>query len=474
MWLIRKLTTLLKIPQVYNYYSQSIVVGDKYAEINIVKYLQSWNSDLKQDTYGNLYILNPWTPLVCAHMDTVQMWKDTNAITVNWLIIKNWDIKAKPTINTYTKNKQWWGIIGGDDKCGVAMLMQLYEEYWDNISILFTRQEETGCHWIAAFAKEHGEELKELNYCLVLDRRWEWDIIGYNNWYCSKQFEKNLSKHIKSFWYEPADWLSSDANVISRYINTVNLSVWYYNPHMDTEYINIQDFLNAYAAVDYLLQNFGERNVPIYKRQSTTTYRRKKWMIPYVDDDDDINGIGRNDKEDDYMSHMYWGKADYDKDEVTLYMCMDDPNKYNVIYDNTTGEVLPKEWYMFLFTNYKKVNDYRVKKIVTREIKHNKTICPRCSGIWYLTAENDICDKCDWTGEIIQNFEVYSVPHQQPLLPAGNRNNNSNNKTLNSLSANIVIENDNTLIAHADVYLRNKKDNTKKIFLPRGRYFYHK
>jgi putative aminopeptidase FrvX len=43
-----------------------------YAEQAIINYLKGRLPKLKQDEYGNLYYINPGTPLVCAHMDTVE------------------------------------------------------------------------------------------------------------------------------------------------------------------------------------------------------------------------------------------------------------------------------------------------------------------------------------------------------------------------------------------------------------------
>jgi hypothetical protein len=43
-----------------------------FPEREVIAYLKSWNPKLKQDGYGNLYLINPGTPLLNAHMDTVQ------------------------------------------------------------------------------------------------------------------------------------------------------------------------------------------------------------------------------------------------------------------------------------------------------------------------------------------------------------------------------------------------------------------
>ena len=43
-----------------------------FPEREVISYLKSRNPKLKQDGYGNLYLINPGTPLLNAHMDTVQ------------------------------------------------------------------------------------------------------------------------------------------------------------------------------------------------------------------------------------------------------------------------------------------------------------------------------------------------------------------------------------------------------------------
>ena len=45
---------------------------DNIPEREVVGYLRNWNRKLISDDYGNLYLINPGTPLLCAHMDTVQ------------------------------------------------------------------------------------------------------------------------------------------------------------------------------------------------------------------------------------------------------------------------------------------------------------------------------------------------------------------------------------------------------------------
>lgn len=250
---------------------------DWIPEREVIAYLRSWNRNLKTDEYGNLYLINPDTPLLCAHMDTVQ--REDSVNNLHTLRLNNWVIKAKDA------------VIWGDDKCGIAIAMEIYEKMWDKVSLLFTRQEETGCNWAREFCNNHKDLVEQCNYCLVLDRRWWWDIIGYSNQYCSKEFENEIARLTKEFWYKPTTGLSSDTGQIAKIINWVNLSVGYYNPHTKNEYVNCNELINAYEAVTYIIQNL-QWEYPIYEFPKFWLYNN-----PLADDDDD---------EYDYWNRSFW------------------------------------------------------------------------------------------------------------------------------------------------------------------------
>lgn len=263
-------------------------------EREVISYLKSWNNKLKSDEYGNLFLINPGKPLLNAHMDTVQ--SEQCVKNLRSLRLKNWVIKASDA------------VIWGDDKCWIAIAMEIYEKLGNEVSLLFTRQEETGCNWAREFCEKHPDLIQLCPYCLTLDRRGSWDIIGYSNQYCSKEFQDEIHRLTKEFGYKPEHWLCSDANKISKFINCVNLSVGYYNPHQKTEYIKCEELVNAYEAAMYIVTHL-DWSYPIYEapKFEAKTYNSwkqsaySKWYYntTLFDDDDD---------EDDYdkYSKYYW------------------------------------------------------------------------------------------------------------------------------------------------------------------------
>ena len=169
-------------------------------------------------------------------------------------------------------------LLGADDKAGIALAMEMYEWYWDKISLLFTRQEETGCNWSRHFCDKNPELIKQCTYCLVLDRKNKWDIIWYQNWYCWKEFDEALWKFMKDWWYKSVvGWISDTWN-IWKLINAVNLSIGYYNLHTSNEYLDVDEYVTAAYAIADVIEHFQWADYPLYVAPKTEikTYNKYK------------------------------------------------------------------------------------------------------------------------------------------------------------------------------------------------------
>lgn len=215
------------------------------------------------DDYGNIYYLDyEGSPILSAHMDTVRKEKD---FVIGAFLNENEDDKILSG-----------GILGGDDKCGVFIILKVLET-GRKINFIFSRDEEIGCLGIKALVKPNFVENKEITdkirkslWCLVLDRRGNSDIICEQNDYGTEEFEKALEKISDegSFGYKGARGLCSDANHICNYISSANISVGYYNPHSDKEYILKSDLEKAYnytlAIIDGLKEQFKAPEIKPY------------------------------------------------------------------------------------------------------------------------------------------------------------------------------------------------------------------
>lgn len=363
MWLVRKLKKVLQIPQDYS--------NELWAECHLSKYLKQWQPKLQLDDCWNLSIINPWTPLLCAHMDTVQKEINTSVIKTNWLLHQDWILCVKPSTWLPIKDIKntagpYWGILWWDDKCWVAMLMQAYEEFGDDISILFTTQEETGWSWVRHFCDNNAELLTQVPYCLVLDRKWDWDIVGHDNQYCSLAFEKKIHKILKPFGYSPTPGGVSDANKLKLFTNTVNLSVGYLNHHQYNERIVIDDFTNAYAAVCRVLEKLEADNIPIYKKEDKKPAlpKPKKWKKSQPMTMAEWNKrYASNNGEIDEEENFYNDPEYCNNPELyplPYFEAIKNPENNALYYDYKLWTLEPLEWYKFLSNNPDADDDYRV------------------------------------------------------------------------------------------------------------------
>lgn len=136
------------------------------------------------------------------------------------------------------------GNLGADDKNGVWILLQVLKKF-PNISFIFSTGEESGFE-IDEVLEKHKEELEDISYGLVFDRRNSGDIVGWFNNYCNKDFETDIEDLGKQYGYEPAHGTLSDCDQLSRFkIPCVNLSCGYYNPHTEDEFTDLNELENA-------------------------------------------------------------------------------------------------------------------------------------------------------------------------------------------------------------------------------------
>lgn len=194
------------------------------------------------DSYGNVlgekkYGDSPTEVLLSAHMDTVA------GVQPHPKYRKN---------KTEIYNEHQLSALGGDDKCGIAAILAIIREmnrhtrFTGTLKVCLSREEEVGCVGAEEAVRINPEFFKTIDAAIVLDRRGNKDIVtgmGYAK-FCSEEYGE--------FWEDMAQKVGftalttkgsiSDTMVFSELgINGVNLSVGYYNAHMPTEYIRLQD-----------------------------------------------------------------------------------------------------------------------------------------------------------------------------------------------------------------------------------------
>lgn len=223
--------------------------------------------ELKRNGYnpvsknGYLYAPGNYPVLLCAHMDTVHDYLPLN-------IIQFGDYIESPT------------GIGGDDRCGIYIILQLIKHF--HCSVLFLENEEIGGVGAKEFSTSHycyGLS-KFNNYIVEFDRRGGRDAVFYG---CDNyEFEHFITES----GYFITDFGSfSDISVIAPAsgLAAVNLSSGYYKEHTSSEYINIREVDGIISEVKSLLSK--EAGQFEYVEKISKYSYGNRWNYYYDDDE---------------------------------------------------------------------------------------------------------------------------------------------------------------------------------------------
>ena len=108
---------------------------------------------------GFIYVKGDIPVLLVAHMDTVCLSTPTNIIYQQELD------------KIYNPN----GILGGDDRCGIYIILELLKKY--RPYVLFTEDEEKEC--IGAKKAVNKISIPDVKYIIEFDRRGQNDCVFY-------------------------------------------------------------------------------------------------------------------------------------------------------------------------------------------------------------------------------------------------------------------------------------------------------
>ena len=197
--------------------------------------------------------------LLIAHMDTAR-----NEIPE--VILK------QPTENG-TRICAENSLIGGDDRCGVWMIMNIIKKVKCNV--LFLEDEEIGCVGARKFASsEHTTYINEnVSFMIELDRRGKNDCVFYSN--DNRDFIKYIEEKTGT---KESIGSMSDISVImpETGVAGVNLSCGYYKEHTKDEYIMIDEMDDMMWRVQEFLES--ETEFPKYKYMERK-HEYKQWSI---------------------------------------------------------------------------------------------------------------------------------------------------------------------------------------------------
>ena len=186
--------------------------------------------DIDYDEHGNIFIgFNENTaglPILVAHTDNVLEADKEPVFDLGCRYIRG------------VKNG-----IGFDDKAGIMAIITLWQYFKEQkFRIIFPANEEVGG---VGSERMDDEWFLDAKWILELDRKGDKDFIQVSGGerLCSASFAQKFIE----MGFKKADGVFTDVNVFkprANWVNMANLSIGYYNPHTDEEYLDTVAFEN--------------------------------------------------------------------------------------------------------------------------------------------------------------------------------------------------------------------------------------
>ena len=285
-------------------------------EFRMVTFIILWarrnNIKYEFDDYGNVYLtkgeLNEgeFYPCVTSHLDTVQSNQDPYiyaGVPLDLVTTRTKDGYHKVAVDSLGGASIG---IGADDKSGICICLSIFN-YVDKLKACFFLDEETGCN-----GSDHLDEnwFKDVGY-----------VIGYDSpdlyraaWSCSgvplfnKKFYLEQMKQVCDRWGLKQGCFFSEPYTDVKNIRTktdiicMNFGNGGYNPHMQSEYIIIEDMDHACGMGVDLIEYIGctehkLKHVDKWKTPTEHAYKRHDdgtYECVYEDDTEFMASLGDN------------------------------------------------------------------------------------------------------------------------------------------------------------------------------------
>jgi putative aminopeptidase FrvX len=281
------------------------VPSKTYQEEDMVEYLCSEMDSIAGVTYYRDDMMNIYAtkgeladgefyPMFIAHTDTVHQKIDKIIVKEEKLVRPNtfgktFDKTEVDCLKAYTENGNPTGI-GGDDKCGIFICLELLKQL-DKVKIGLFVSEETGCHgssncdenflkdvgYITQYDAPGNHLISEICSGVRLFDR-ESEFFTKTLKVIEESFENEMS--VQSHPYTDVSQLKKKADV-----SCINMSCGYYNMHSNQEFISIEDVRRAIDAGKNMVKELGYKKYEyVYK---PIVYTPQTVMNSLIDIDDE-------------------------------------------------------------------------------------------------------------------------------------------------------------------------------------------
>jgi hypothetical protein len=262
------------------------------------------------DEHKNIYVTKgtldegEYYPMFISHTDTVHNIVDEIIVKEEYLLRpytfgKDFGGDQVLCLKGYDKNGNPTGI-GGDDKCGIYICLELLNQL-DKVKIALFVSEETGCHGSKMVDLDF---LKDVGYCTQYDAPGD-HLISYS---CmgTVLFDEN-SEFFNIAYRAISEGFGNEMLVQSHPytdimimkqksdLSCINMSCGYYNMHSTQEFISIEDVKCAIEAGKNMVKVLGLKKYEyLYK---PIVYTQKTIMNSFVEElDKDVDVFGFQDE----------------------------------------------------------------------------------------------------------------------------------------------------------------------------------
>lgn len=237
---------LIKVLQIQSYSGRF-----RHMSRFIFKELEGMGLKPYRDQVGNIYVVKGnaevYPSMVC-HIDTVHMYNP------------NYEVhQTKDKLFAIdTKNCHRLGI-GGDDKVGIFITLQMIKKH-DNFKAVFFVDEEIGC---VGSSQCDFTFFEDCSFVLECDRKGDKDFVSKISW--GKLYSDDFSEAIKpvltKYGRLEVDGGMTDVLMIaeSTDVCVANMSCGYYSPHTDNEWVSISDVYDTYMMCLELFEGFSHK-----------------------------------------------------------------------------------------------------------------------------------------------------------------------------------------------------------------------
>jgi putative aminopeptidase FrvX len=276
-----------------------------YQEDNMVQYLRDVLDAMPDvehytDDMGNVYatkgVLNEGEcyPMFIAHTDTVHALVDEIVVREETLVKPNtfglkFDDQTFLSLKGYTPDGEPTGI-GGDDKCGVFIALELLRTL-SKVKVGLFVSEETGCH---GSSKCDPNFLNDVGYAIQFDAPGNALITelcsGVRLYEKDGEFINKLKPIFEQSMGTVSDEQShpyTDVSQIKRKgdFSCINFSCGYYNMHTVQEFVVIDDVKRALEFAENAVSSLGYVKYPYEYQQPTWKSYGDLFDIDDFDDD---------------------------------------------------------------------------------------------------------------------------------------------------------------------------------------------